>query len=63
MRAEHGWNLRRWFQQMRNLDEWGDGNTLIGAALLFKVRIHVISTKGGYGDFGKLFLAQYGCGA
>jgi len=35
---------RSWFARLRPLDAWGDGNTLIGAALLFNVRIHVIST-------------------
>ena len=43
-RAEYACSLRSWFARLRPLDAWGDGNTLIGAALLFNVRIHVIST-------------------
>lgn len=35
--------LNRWYEKMRLISEWGDGNTLIGAALLQRVRIHVVS--------------------
>ena len=43
-RGDREWTLREWFVKMRSLREWGDGNTLIGAALLKRVRIHVLTT-------------------
>ena len=36
---------------MKKRKEWGDGNTLIGAALRFNVRIHVLSAMNSSGIF------------
>lgn len=41
----------QWFACMRLLHEWGDGGTLIAAALHFRVRVHVISTMSDAGVF------------
>ena len=34
-RCDRGWSLAQRFARMRVVGEWGDGNTLIGTALLF----------------------------
>jgi len=41
--ARSGYTLDQWFTRMRRDSEWGDGATLIVAALLFNVRIHVLT--------------------
>lgn len=41
--ARMGRTLPQWYERMRRRDEWGDGATLIAAALLFQVNIHVLS--------------------
>ena len=42
-RSDRKWSLAQWFARMRVDGEWGvgqgDGNTLIGAVLLFNVRL------------------------
>ena len=38
-RSDRKWSLAQWFARMRIDGEWGDGNTLIGAVLLFNVRV------------------------
>ena len=43
-RGDRKWTLREWFAKMRSLREWGDGGTLIGAALLCRVRVHILTT-------------------
>ena len=42
-----GRSLHEWFQAMYDPNEFGDANTLIGAVLLFRVRIRVLSTTDG----------------
>lgn len=41
-----GESFDEWRERLRDPFEWGDGATLIAAALKFKVRIHVLSAAG-----------------
>lgn len=40
--ARNGWSIEQWAGRMRGAHEWGDGATLIAAAVLFRVRVQVI---------------------
>jgi len=45
IRPPRGWSLHTWFTEMVKPHVYGDSNTLLGALLLCRLRIHVLTTQ------------------